>query len=59
MKFYMKTKECPSCAMDVPAKNKICPVCNHKFEKFQLWQKIVAILLLIIMMAFILLYSFQ
>jgi RNA polymerase subunit RPABC4/transcription elongation factor Spt4 len=27
----MKTKECPSCAMEVDASNKICPVCSYEF----------------------------
>lgn len=43
----MKTKECPSCAMDIDSKEKKCPVCGHKFDKFPLWQKIIALLLLL------------
>jgi len=27
----MKTKECPSCAMEVDKKSKICPICNYEF----------------------------
>jgi RNA polymerase subunit RPABC4/transcription elongation factor Spt4 len=27
----MKKKECPSCAMEVDAKSKSCPVCNYEF----------------------------
>lgn len=29
----MKTKECPSCAMAVDAKSKVCPICKYQFAK--------------------------
>jgi len=29
----MKTKECPSCAMQIDAGSKHCPVCNYEFPK--------------------------
>jgi len=43
-----KTKACPSCAMDVDNDAKVCPVCEHEFEQFPPWMKIVAVLLVII-----------
>ncbi|MBL7874179.1 MAG: hypothetical protein JNL53_00845 [Cyclobacteriaceae bacterium] len=27
----MKSKECPSCAMEVDVKSKICPICAYEF----------------------------
>ena len=29
----MKTKECPSCAMEIDAKSKACPICNYQFPE--------------------------
>lgn len=29
----MKKKECPSCAMMIDAKSKICPVCEYEFPE--------------------------
>lgn len=43
----MKTKECPSCAMDVEAKSKTCPICNYEFPERDPAVKWVAILLII------------
>src|SRR5574337_234539 len=28
---FMKKKECPSCAMPVDEKSKVCPVCGYEF----------------------------
>jgi hypothetical protein len=27
----MKKKECPSCAMEIDAASKVCPVCSYEF----------------------------
>jgi len=27
----MKTKECPSCAMEVDSESRVCPVCSYEF----------------------------
>lgn len=27
----MKKKECPSCAMEIDAKSKVCPICGYEF----------------------------
>lgn len=44
----MKTKECPSCAMEVDAKSKECPICGYEFAEFGSGVKWVAILLIVI-----------
>ncbi|WP_170134440.1 hypothetical protein [Echinicola strongylocentroti] len=49
----MKTKECPSCAMEVDAKAKICPICQFEFPQRSPIIQWVAILLAIL---FVLLY---
>ncbi|AGA80052.1 hypothetical protein [Echinicola vietnamensis] len=49
----MKTKECPSCAMEVDAKAKVCPICQFEFPQRSPIIQWVAILLAIL---FILLY---
>jgi len=44
----MKKKECPSCAMEINAENKICPICTYEFpQKNPLYQWI-AILLAVV-----------
>lgn len=27
----MKKKECPSCAMEIDATSKVCPICGYEF----------------------------
>lgn len=49
----MKTKECPSCAMEIDVKAKICPICQYEFPKRSPIIQIVAILLVIL---FVLMY---
>lgn len=29
----MKKKECPSCAMDIDADAKVCPICSYEFTE--------------------------
>lgn len=29
----MNKKECPSCAMEIDADRKVCPVCGYEFPK--------------------------
>lgn len=41
----MKKKECPSCAMDVDEKLKVCPVCGYEFPEQSFWVKWVVIIL--------------
>ena len=44
----VKTKECPSCAMEVDARAKVCPICQFEFPKRSPWITWMAILLVII-----------
>ncbi|MCC5920261.1 MAG: hypothetical protein LAT68_06905 [Cyclobacteriaceae bacterium] len=50
-----KTKECSSCAMPVPNKAEICPICGHSFQSFSLGMRVVAILLVLLMVLFLIL----
>lgn len=44
----MKTKECPSCAMEINSKDKICPICGYEFAEYSTAFKWIAILLIIL-----------
>ncbi|MFC3881137.1 hypothetical protein ACFOSV_13170 [Algoriphagus namhaensis] len=44
----LKTKECPSCAMEIDEKEKICPICKFEFPQRSPWITWVAILLVIV-----------
>ncbi|MCB0490827.1 MAG: hypothetical protein KDC93_00270 [Cyclobacteriaceae bacterium] len=44
----MKTKECPSCAMETDVKNKVCHICGYEFAEYSSGFKWVAILLIIL-----------
>jgi RNA polymerase subunit RPABC4/transcription elongation factor Spt4 len=48
----MKKKECPSCAMEIDAKSKVCPICGYEFAEGGSAMKWIVILLAI----FLLLY---
>jgi len=49
----MKTKECPSCAMEVDAKSKECPICGYEFSDHSMGVKWVAILLILLFLFFL------
>lgn len=49
----MKTKECPSCAMEVDAKSKVCPICEYEFAEIRTSYKWVAVLLIIVMLLYL------
>ncbi len=49
----MKTKECPSCAMEVAAKSKECPVCGYEFADFGWGYQWVAILLILLFLFYL------
>jgi len=49
----MKTKECPSCAMEVDAKAKECPVCGYEFAEIASGYKWVAILLILVFLIYL------
>ncbi|HPM28932.1 MAG TPA: hypothetical protein PLJ60_01250 [Chryseolinea sp.] len=44
----MKKKECPSCAMEIDAKTKVCPICQYEFPAQNQWFKWLAIVLVIL-----------
>jgi hypothetical protein len=46
----MKTKECPSCAMDIDQKAEFCPICDYQFPKRNVIYQIVALLLALLML---------
>ena len=50
--FVMNKKECPSCAMDIDNKSKVCPICGYEFAEFSVLTKWVAILLVILFLLF-------
>jgi RNA polymerase subunit RPABC4/transcription elongation factor Spt4 len=44
----MKKKECPSCAMEIDEKSKVCPICGYEFSIYSPWIKWVAIFLIVL-----------
>jgi RNA polymerase subunit RPABC4/transcription elongation factor Spt4 len=44
----MKKKECPSCAMEVDARSKACPICGYEFAETSSSTRVIAILLLVV-----------
>lgn len=50
----MKTKECPSCAMQVDAKSKLCPICQYEFTQTNRTWQVVALLLVLLFIYLIL-----
>ncbi|MCI0750495.1 MAG: hypothetical protein L0Y35_01535 [Flammeovirgaceae bacterium] len=51
----MKTKECPSCAMEINADSKVCPICNYEFPKTSPVLKWVAVALILLFILLLLL----
>ena len=50
-----KTKECPSCAMEIDAKADVCPICQYEFPKqsrVSVWVAVVLIVLLLLLFLF-------
>ncbi|MCH6202067.1 hypothetical protein MMU07_20995 [Aquiflexum sp. LQ15W] len=45
-----KTKECPSCAMDIDSKAEFCPICEYHFPKTNPIYQWIAILLAILLL---------
>ncbi|SKC82318.1 zinc ribbon domain-containing protein [Ohtaekwangia koreensis] len=50
----MKTKECPSCAMQVSSRSKICPICQYEFTRSSKALQWVALLLVLLFIYLIL-----
>jgi RNA polymerase subunit RPABC4/transcription elongation factor Spt4 len=52
----MKTKECPSCAMEIDAGSEVCPVCRYEFPKSARtlqWVTLALVILLLIYFLFV------
>lgn len=48
----MKKKECPSCAMDVDAQSKVCPICGYEFTQPNPVLKWLVILLAVLLLLY-------
>lgn len=46
----MAKKECPSCAMQVDADEKVCPVCEYEFPSQLKYQWIAAVMLILVIL---------
>lgn len=49
----MKTKECPSCAMEVDAGSKTCPVCQYEFAEIRSNYKWIAVFLIVVLLLYL------
>jgi len=49
----MKTKECPSCAMEIDSRSKTCPVCNYEFARTPPRVRMLAILLALLFLVYL------
>jgi RNA polymerase subunit RPABC4/transcription elongation factor Spt4 len=52
----MKTKECPSCAMEIDAKSKFCPICNYQFSEQSSALKWIALALAILFLLYVIFF---
>ena len=43
------TKECPSCALEVPAAADVCPYCQYEFPQHSSAVKVVAIVMALLL----------
>jgi RNA polymerase subunit RPABC4/transcription elongation factor Spt4 len=53
--FIMKKKECPSCAMMIDEKSKVCPICQYEFPARMGATKWIAIALVILLVFYLIL----
>ena len=55
----MKKKECPSCAMEVDAESKVCPICSYEFPEADTpigrWLMILVVILFLLLYLYLLL----
>lgn len=49
----MKKKECPSCAMEIDAKSKVCPVCSYEFPSSNTTSRWIVIFLILLFVLYI------
>ncbi|WP_420386390.1 zinc ribbon domain-containing protein [Roseivirga sp.] len=47
-----KTKECPSCAMEIDADAQVCPICQYEFPKQSKVSVWVAVFLIILFLLY-------
>jgi RNA polymerase subunit RPABC4/transcription elongation factor Spt4 len=52
----MKTKECPSCAMEVDSESKVCPICQYQFAGQSTGLKWTAIILALLFLLYLILF---
>ena len=52
----MKTKECPSCAMEVDIKSEVCPICKYQFTRQSSSLKWAALLLAILFLIYLIFF---
>jgi len=48
-----KTRECPSCALEVPVDSEICPYCNYEFPVQKKFFPFVVVLLIVLLLGWI------
>jgi len=56
LSFEMKTKECPSCAMEVDINSKVCPICKYQFTRQQTSLKWAAMLLALLFLIYLIFF---
>ncbi|MEM6361144.1 MAG: zinc ribbon domain-containing protein [Bacteroidota bacterium] len=49
----MKTKECPSCAMEIDMHSNECPICGYEFPQTSIWLKVMVVLLTILIIYYL------
>jgi len=52
----MKTKECPSCAMEVDINSKVCPICKYQFTRQSTSLKWAALLLALLFLIYLIFF---
>jgi RNA polymerase subunit RPABC4/transcription elongation factor Spt4 len=56
--WSMQTKECPSCAMGIDEKSKVCPICGYEFTGYSATVRWTAIVLIMAILLSLLFYVF-
>ncbi|MEX0772726.1 MAG: zinc ribbon domain-containing protein [Balneolales bacterium] len=46
----MKTKECPSCAVEIDDDREVCPICGYEFPEQKGWVSTVIWVMIILML---------
>lgn len=53
---HMKKKECPSCAMQINASSKRCPICDYEFPSTNKGLALVALLLAVFFLLYMIVF---